>query len=1785
MGFYGHITNVQKTTMTFDRIYSSRTAMDAAVSNDGVYAGRYVLVEYNNALDPTLLPGVVQFDGMLYPPPPARLPSSWKDDDNDPTSPTSYLTKLNPLTVKADLTEDMAEGFIKPKTIVICSSDFNLGVVQNEQGDKSILPWGKKQYFEISDSDTTKMSYNLLYNYKDQKFQLDSSSSKESKTGCSYSEINYSAVSTDPDSADANYLLNFNLDVNNYNAARGYDSTVWQKTYASGKPKYVMIAELNSVVPILDVSADAPTLAPVMPHFDKDSTNIYYKLHMQPSWGFRVRAANHNLTVPTLDYSGSQIVANTQGAADIQAGSHIESYPSDEKVNWINTIYDEKSDNYINQYLAVGQDGKGSWGTLEDNTGVDGAIYYNKAGFIKERSNHSKDLDRTSPIHDEITLTPSGYSGHLYPTHKTDGENKEKPDVNELTVMLPSIGDTVADMWDLMYGNAEINGSPERNLIIRWEDAKQVLAKEGLRLVELSDNSYGQTYQPEEVNTLAGAINSVQDILGMIITKDYPDDVDNWNENYIYYDTASGKYYYKKRTYEYEPIDKDVAYEKVDLVDWNTQKANTWWIDTNSTTPDYMQEQTFRPERRYVSGVNVPTDPSKARHFTTGSYAPGAYFLYTNKNESGNELLDDKTKAPYHKYYVSHEKYDTTHHYYDIKATPKTLPKNVAYYIPNKYYAGYFTEIEIENEQDFERKIKNGVRLFLSAVSSNIYGISVIEQELKTGEYSKISQRPVYYLTLKTCSLTEQQYNNATGANKPILFTSTFQPNGDGAQNYYVISRKYELFEDKITIANSPGVYYQLKIGEGVNVSDYLTDGKILKSEYEVNLRKDEDVVVDEGYAYFREVVELILSSAENVVDIANAKVIEVDKLPENLYMWDAQDESYKSISALSKEITSAKDYSTIKNLFELEISDLAIGYIPNKYYYQIEDGDFANSVIIDNKLKPTPGRNYYTANMINKRKLTADEIKGGRVNGIIYYTYNSKTNEYIEHGGSLVTNGTYYISSLVDAPEIYYPHKYYYREANGEFVLDTTPTFTAGREYYRNPQLYVLDDPNKFYAKGSLWPLATNPPENSGIVLATRKDAWEKSELKGFDIDFNTLHGVLLRLNQWMKQGDALTRDEDTLQGALNKLNDLIRRFGTMEPGELMMVDNAGRMAGVTYTTKQDFTAVNHGGQGVKVTSTNADPDGEDRWIDFDTITDYTKPKIVIKHNFTKVEDTTSSTDMNNPAVNSIQLYAPIVDSTGHVVGKNIETVQLPFGFKTIKATNNTTEALTQDKLATNSDIVADHTQDTLSLAAGNKWIEFTTNANSDQITISHKARNDIGQSEAETIMDNQTGDARNEFSMIDDVECDPAGHVISRSYRTYKLPNSYQIFTDSKSNKSTAQNAYDTFTIKGDTWLIPTVAQGSVTYVHKAEDAETSTLDTIVMDDANDKNVFGPVVSDFDWDDAGHITTKKFISYKLPNSYQTFAVSADEKTVATNAYDTLTIAGDDWMKPVIEQGTLKYTHINQKISEGFTALGAHALGAQTPQFGETFNAQVYTLDANGHIVGKSTETVQIPTDIKGLLLTSYNAENSKYLTADITLEAALAALDSAIAGVQQTVDNNQDAYETASESLRNELDNYYSSMEDEHELIRSEMTEANEAILDALDDVHAEINEALKEKNESDAITYAPIEGNINEETSFIYQEAADDLPEVRLTVAEVVTKLSELDSEVIKSNQKFVYTPAVEEVSHEATQEEVDAGLATALGEKIIDVEAVPAEELTIADLFMKVKQIEQMLINLT
>ena len=54
MGFYGNITSATKTQFAFDRTYPNRHIMDVNAKKDGVYLGRYVLVEYDVAVQPYL---------------------------------------------------------------------------------------------------------------------------------------------------------------------------------------------------------------------------------------------------------------------------------------------------------------------------------------------------------------------------------------------------------------------------------------------------------------------------------------------------------------------------------------------------------------------------------------------------------------------------------------------------------------------------------------------------------------------------------------------------------------------------------------------------------------------------------------------------------------------------------------------------------------------------------------------------------------------------------------------------------------------------------------------------------------------------------------------------------------------------------------------------------------------------------------------------------------------------------------------------------------------------------------------------------------------------------------------------------------------------------------------------------------------------------------------------------------------------------------------------------------------------------------------------------------------------------------------------------------------------------------------------------------------------------------------------------------------------------------------------------------------------------------------------
>ena len=66
MGFYGNITNTSRTSFSFDKIYSNRYDMDTSCGSDGIYAGRYVLVEYDSELTKDTYPQYYYYDGKMY---------------------------------------------------------------------------------------------------------------------------------------------------------------------------------------------------------------------------------------------------------------------------------------------------------------------------------------------------------------------------------------------------------------------------------------------------------------------------------------------------------------------------------------------------------------------------------------------------------------------------------------------------------------------------------------------------------------------------------------------------------------------------------------------------------------------------------------------------------------------------------------------------------------------------------------------------------------------------------------------------------------------------------------------------------------------------------------------------------------------------------------------------------------------------------------------------------------------------------------------------------------------------------------------------------------------------------------------------------------------------------------------------------------------------------------------------------------------------------------------------------------------------------------------------------------------------------------------------------------------------------------------------------------------------------------------------------------------------------------------------------------------------------------
>lgn len=460
--FYGNITNTSKTQFQFDKIYSNRYEMEQKKSIDGIYAGRYVLIEYDSAYQQDDSYRVWIFGNKIYS----------VNEEND-----SYLIRRS----SKEVIENKKLSSVPAGTIVFTAD--------NKISSSTGYYYTNVKYYQITEDNPIGQA-------------------------ASFKEI--VKVSEGP-----NYTVNYNIDVSHYGAGRGYDSTVWQKAYIDGYEKYIMIAELNSVVPTFDVSADAPTMDPLVPHFDTQSTDIYYKLHWQPAWGFRV-----------VEGQG-KIGEDKKTTSEDEA---IGTYPSDIEVSYNKNNYDASTGKNTTTKISY-----------------PGAIFFNKDGLDEITHN---EYDGEFKNTNEISIKPTGISGNQYNIHNDiNSDVKAAPDIQEMKVLLPALGNTICAAWDKVYGY-DPNNNNKRYRDTQWKDARTGKKFKG-EIVPQPDNLGEKDlgYMTRNSETIAGCINLVHDLLGMILVNgDVSLNEVTYSTKRIYY--RDGRYY---RIYKY-PI-----YEKVNV--------------------------------------------------------------------------------------------------------------------------------------------------------------------------------------------------------------------------------------------------------------------------------------------------------------------------------------------------------------------------------------------------------------------------------------------------------------------------------------------------------------------------------------------------------------------------------------------------------------------------------------------------------------------------------------------------------------------------------------------------------------------------------------------------------------------------------------------------------------------------------------------------------------------------------------------------------------------------------------------------------------------------------------------------------------------------------------------------------------------------------------------------------------------------------------------------------------------------------------------------------------------
>ena len=1121
MSFYGNISNAGKTQMSFDRVYPNRKIMEENAPTDGVFVGRFVLVEY---------------------------------DDNTYSHRTGFINFL-------PTKDEELNGKYSVYTNAECTIPFKL-TESNDDG------------YGLTQGDLVVAEYNNYYYY----FQCNGKINSEN--GSVY--FNYVMSSSEFfDKGVTDYTINYNEDKEyakkqKYPFTTGWDSTVWRKAFKNGKEQYQMIASLSSVTPKFTFVPEAPTLNPIMPHFGINSTNINYDLHYQPNWGFKVREAEEN----------------------------------------------EKSDFNVTQTFKEYNSETG----LDETKSLDykGAIYFNKDGFNPEVISH---VDQK----DEVSILPTGISGQKYITHNDNGDiiYEERPDTQEITLNLPSIGNIMSDVWDVVYGPSQADPTKLRDMNLSWDDNTS-----GNRLVTEDPDGNGYQYNPNRIETIAGSINSVHDLMGRIIINAPPPDgdIELANANKIYYgeynsDISDNKgFYFKDKTYELQSfeeagIDPSEYVGKRKYYNLTQFSPNTYYTYSNRNF--YLDKSTVPAQDTlyYKLGdpIKVPLKQWQPE-ITETDPGTGEEIIIKKYSYYKNEYLDyikDKSEQP-----------DQNKTYYQITATKVTNPIHkdendnseiIKFFWPTGQYP-IQADFDINN---IDEEVRD--RLKLNRVKKGYFYIKINEDGTKT--LSSVS------------NLKEEDYNSET----EYFYLDKYavsEPVGDDNDNKSEVAYiMYPYTSDGHTTYKVGEDFYSLLNGDksAINYNLYLKPNKIKMIQFEDNKYyyeiKNE---INEGY-------KCIHSLDQKIVDEEICYTIEA--------VYDAGIMDHPSSPDTPPD--EEGEENTPEKIFF---------YKPNLYF--IKD------------------RNNYLLSKSNNMSL-----------GTEYYLLTDKNNMLLELDPNR-QDGTLLITPETD--KFYEPSKYYYRssefltdildngiimktaaEPNGAIVDPET-----GLIYYTLQEAYVVEDTAGILEVGSVWDKEVAPPDT--VTLGIRTETYKWTELKGFAEQLNTIHGLILEINKFFKFNDTLTRDRTTVQGCINQINDIINVFGEINPSDTVIINSYGQFAGARYIT-DDWISIstNKSLSDPSITINHASPTDNTTQIGETTAKTLKFGDSFKSYNFGIDE----KGHINNAKTNSVDITMPSLSITNGTAGNVLTSLEVSADGQSIVANSSDIGTLTLASYAVQGD------------------------------------------------------------------------------------------------------------------------------------------------------------------------------------------------------------------------------------------------------------------------------------------------------------------------------------------------------------------------------------------------------------------------------------------------------------------------------------------------------------------